>query len=331
VKAPAFWWAPPGAAAALLSPFGRIYGAIAARRMKASGMQADIPVICVGNVTVGGSGKTPTVLALAAMLRGMGRSPAILTRGYGGRLAGPLRVDAAVHGTGDVGDEALLLARAAPTVLARDRPAGAGLCAALGADVILMDDGLQNPSLAKDFAIATFDGGAGIGNGRCLPAGPLRAPLMAQWPRIDAVLTIGEDRQRVAEAAPEHVVRWTARLVADPAAASLVSGKSVLAFAGIGRPAKFFETLANCGAQVVASRAFADHHPYTAGEIALLLDEAAAKGLQLVTTEKDLVRLEAHRVVEPRLQSVLAVPVRLQFDQPALVRRHLEQALQSPD
>jgi tetraacyldisaccharide 4'-kinase len=191
LKAPDFWWREPGLAAQALAPLSRLYGAIAAHRMARPGVRAAVPVICVGNVTVGGAGKTPTALALAAMLAEMGRRPFVLMRGYGGRLPGPVRVEPERHGPADVGDEALLLARAAPTIVSRDRPTGAALAVAQGADVILMDDGLQNPSLAKDLTLAVFDGAVGVGNGLCLPAGPLRAPLAAQWPRIDAAIVIG--------------------------------------------------------------------------------------------------------------------------------------------
>ncbi len=247
-------------------------------------------MLCVGNFTLGGAGKTPTALALCAHLRDLGSRPAFLTRGYGGRLAGPVRVDPERHGADETGDEPLLLARAAPTILARDRPAGARLCAEAGADCIVMDDGLQNPSLTKTLSLAVVDAGAGLGNGCCFPAGPLRAPLARQWPHVHGLVLIGSGAkgERVAEdAARRGLPVHRACLV--PGAD--VAGRRVLAFAGIGRPAKFFETLREAGAEVVATRAFPDHHPYAAADTARLAAEAERLGADLVTTQKDHVRL----------------------------------------
>ena len=192
MKAPRFWWEKPGAMAALLAPFAALYGSIAARRLKQEGARAGIPVICVGNPTVGGAGKTPAAMAIARFLIDAGERPYFLTRGYGGRLAGPLVVEAG-HTAVQVGDEPLLLARVAPTVVAANRVAGAELAREKGASVIVMDDGFQNPSLAKDFSILVIDGARGIGNGRVLPAGPLRAPLAPQLDRADAILIVGDE------------------------------------------------------------------------------------------------------------------------------------------
>jgi tetraacyldisaccharide 4'-kinase len=264
VKAPDFWWRPPGLAASLLGPAALAYGAVAAARMKRRGADPGIPVICIGNVTVGGSGKTPTALAVATLLRKMGRTPAFLLRGYGGRVPGPVRVDPNAHRYDEVGDEALLLARREPTIVVRDRPGGAALCRAVGADVIVMDDGLQNPSLAKTFSVAVFDGARGFGNGLVLPAGPLRAPLRAQWPLIHCGLVIGDGApgREVARTISERGIPFLrAGLEPDPATRDRLRGRRILAFAGIGRPSKFFDTLIECGAEIVASRAFPDHHP----------------------------------------------------------------------
>jgi tetraacyldisaccharide 4'-kinase len=328
MRAPAFWWqTPPTPLARALAPFGSLWGNLAARRMSKRGGAAPLPVICVGNFTAGGAGKTPTALALADLLCADGERPAFLSRGYGGREAGPLLVDVARLGAGDVGDEPLLLARSAPTIVARDRPGGAALAAGTGATVIVMDDGLQNPSLLKSLGLAVVDGATGIGNGLTLPAGPLRAPLSAQWPRTDAVVVIGkgEPGDRIAgEAATRGKPVLRASLEADPAAAARLKGERVLAFAGIGRPAKFFESLAACGAIVVGARAFGDHHAYTAAEIARLAAEARAGGLALVTTEKDRVRLEGLRVP---LAAFLTLPVRLAFEDVEGVRTLLRKAL----
>jgi tetraacyldisaccharide 4'-kinase len=284
----------------------------------------------VGNVTVGGSGKTPTCLALASILRHAGFAPAFLTRGYGGSLAGPMEVDPRRHGSAEVGDEALLLARSAPTVVSRDRPAGAALAGALGADIVVMDDGLQNPSLIKDFAIAVFDGAVGIGNGRVLPAGPLRAPLAAQWPHIHGVIIVGlgEAGNEVdAEAAGRGLPVLRARLLPSRKAADRLAGRRALAFAGIGRPEKFFATCREMGLVLEETRGFPDHHPYARAEVAALLDEAERRGLVPVTTEKDAVRLAALRETEPRLALVQTVPIELVFEDEGAVRALLDERL----
>jgi tetraacyldisaccharide 4'-kinase len=319
MRAPDFWWRKPGLAALALSPFAAVYGAVAGARMRKTGAPAPVPVLCVGNFVAGGAGKTPAALALAARLGAMGYSPVFLSRGYGGSLAGPVRVDSAQHGPADVGDEPLLLSRAGPVVVARDRPAGAALAAAHG-DVVVMDDGLQNPSLRKDLSLAVVDAATGIGNGMCIPAGPLRAPLAAQWPAVDAVILVGEGEagEAVARLAQREgkPVLW-ARLSPDGDAAEGLAGARVLAFAGIGRPEKFFATLRHAGARVERTRAFADHRPYMAGEIAALLAEAEGAGLLPVTTEKDMVRV---RAAAPDLAARIAVlPVVMRFeDEPAL-------------
>src|SRR4051812_5054707 len=190
MKAPRFWWDKPGAMAALLAPIASLYGAVAARRLSEAGARAGTPVICVGNLTVGGAGKTPAAMAIARLLIEAGEQPYFLTRGYGGRLAGPVVVETG-HSAVQVGDEPLLLARVAPTIVAANRVAGAKLAREKGASVVVMDDGFQNPSLVKDLSILMIDGGRGIGNGRVLPAGPLRVPLEPQLDRADAILFVG--------------------------------------------------------------------------------------------------------------------------------------------
>jgi tetraacyldisaccharide 4'-kinase len=322
MRAPAFWWRQqPSPVSILLQAPAGLYGAIAAWRIKKRGERAPLPVICIGNFTVGGSGKTPATLAVAAMLTGDGQRPFVLTRGYGGRLAGPVRVDLATHRASDVGDEPLLLARAFPVVVSRDRPAGARLCAAQGASLVVMDDGLQNPSLIKDLAIAVVDAGSGVGNGLCLPAGPLRAPLAAQWPHVHAVIVVGDGAPGEAIAA-EAERRGTpvlkARLEPDPAVAARLRGRHVLAFAGIGRPEKFFATLQRCGATLVRTQSFPDHHQFAAAEIRALAAAAAAQGLELVTTEKDLVRIAGLGELASAGEKVQALPVRLAMDEARL-------------
>src|SRR5216683_428100 len=260
MRDPAFWWAERSAAATLLAPVGACYGAIAARRMARPGRKAPVPVICVGNFTVGGAGKTPTAIALARLLMASGHCPFFLSRGYGGRVAGPVRVER--QHADEVGDEPLLLARVAPTIVARNRPAGALAAVEGGADAIVMDDGLQNPSLAKDLAIAVVDGRRGIGNGRTFPAGPLRAPLEAQFDHINAVLLVGP-AGRAAEGAIDAAQRrglpvFHGELRPVPDAVAALAGKPVLAFAGIADPDKFFATLEACGIPVAVRRSFPD-------------------------------------------------------------------------
>lgn len=313
---PEFWRRdPPGLPARMLQPIGAIYGAITGARMRREGEAAALPVICIGNFTAGGAGKTPTALAVGDMLIALGERPAFLTRGHKGRLAGPVVVDPAGHGFRDVGDEPLLLAASAPTVLSRDRPAGARLCADLGASVIVMDDGLQNPSLRKDMRLVVVDGGAGVLNGLCLPAGPLRAPLEAQWDFVDALVVMGEGAAGAVlaeEARSRGRPVFEARLEPDPEMARRLADERVLAFAGIGRPEKFFATLEHCGARIVQQRAFPDHHAFTAGEIAKLREQARRERLLLVTSCKDLVRI-AHP------EGIVAFPVRAVFrDAPTL-------------
>lgn len=327
MRPPAFWTGRPSSPAArMLAPLATLYGAVAARRLAQPGAFGAVPVICVGNFTIGGAGKTPTALALADMLSQMGHRPAFLSRGYGGWLAGPVRVEPGRHDAAEVGDEPLLLARQNLTVVSRDRPAGARLCGKAGATVIVMDDGLQNPSLSKDLSFAVVDGASGIGNGRCLPAGPLRAPLRAQWPLVDAVVVVGPGEPglavaRLADARGTPVLG--ASLRPDPAIAARLAGRRVLAFAGIGRPEKFFTTLRECGAILDDVQAYADHHAYATRDVAGLIDRARRNELMLVTTEKDLVRLR--RLVPATLaETVTALPVRLVFDDDARPRMLLK-------
>ena len=259
MRAPAFWWKEPGAAAALLSPLAAVYGSIAARRLMQPGERVGIPVICVGNPTVGGAGKTPTAIAIAKMLTAAGERPMFLTRGYGGRLAGPLTVEAG-HTAVQVGDEPLLLARVAPTIVAEDRVAGARLAANKGASVIVMDDGFQNPSLVKNFSVLVVDA-RGAGNGRVLPAGPLRAPLDPQLDRASAIFFVGDNAPAIEAAARERGLPvFHGKLEPDPDAVAAARTKKVLAFAGIGDPEKFFATLSAAGIDAPVRRGFADHH-----------------------------------------------------------------------
>ena len=191
MREPAFWHRPPSWTSSLLTPLGAIYGWVAGQRMQRKGIDAGIPVLCVGNYHVGGAGKTPLVLALTKLLRDLGETPVVLSRGYGGRLRGPVRVDPERHVAADVGDEPLMLAQTVPVAVARDRVDGVALAKSQGASVILMDDGFQNPAIAKDASLIVIDGDRGLGNARVFPAGPLRAPLPPQLDRTDALIVVG--------------------------------------------------------------------------------------------------------------------------------------------
>jgi len=268
-------------------------------------------------LTVGGAGKTPTALALARMLAAAGRRPIFLSRGYGGTLAGPVEVDPARHRAADVGDEPLLLARTAPTIVARDRVRGAGMAVAAGADVIVMDDGFQNPSLAKDFSVLVIDARRGIGNGRVIPAGPLRAPLDAQLTRAHALVVIGTSSRALniaAKARARSIPVFAARFQPDAGFIAALGGARVLAFAGIGDPKKFFATLAEAGIAVAAMRSFPDHHRYTREEARALCDNADRAGLVLVTTEKDFARLAGDDEVAQLAAHARALPVTVAFE-----------------
>ena len=298
----------------MLAPGAAIYGAIAEQRMAKPGASAGVPVICIGNLTVGGAGKTPTALAVAALLRSAGKNPFVLSRGYGGTLEGPVRVDAARHRAADVGDEPLLIARTVPTVIARDRVSGAEAARAGGADVIVMDDGFQNPSLKKDLAIVVVDGRRGIGNGCVFPAGPLRAPLKPQLRRAHAVLVIGAPEgagEIVSVAQAKGLPVFFGELEPDTAALAAIRGRPVLAFAGIGDPEKFFATLSSSGVDVVERFAFADHHRFSASDARGLLARAGTQGLQLVTTEKDRARMAGEPELMTLAATVQTLPVTL--------------------
>jgi tetraacyldisaccharide 4'-kinase len=321
LREPAFWWRQAGLAAGLLGPVGKIYGAIAGSRMAKTGTRASLPVFCVGNFTLGGAGKTPTAMMLATLLRAAGETPFFLTRGYGGTVTRPRLVNADSDAAGVVGDEALLLARVAPTVVARNRVVGAAFAKAKGASVVVMDDGLQNASLAKDLTIAVIDGRRGIGNARVFPAGPLRAPLAAQLKRCDALLVIGDDvraRDVVVQAGPLPV--FHGRLAPEPAAVNALRSRKVLAFAGIGDPEKFFATVTQAGIDIAERRAFADHHRYSAEEAAELVMTAEHEALTLLTTEKDHARM----IGEPALAALAAqaqvLPVTLDVDEADALR-----------
>ncbi|MBP7241673.1 tetraacyldisaccharide 4'-kinase [Amaricoccus sp.] len=325
MRQPAFWSRPPaspGLAARLLAPLAWVWTAVTRRRLRRAGARVGAPVICVGNLTIGGAGKTPTVAALVDLLSARGVAAHVVSRGHGGTLKGPVRVDPRVHSAAQVGDEPLLLAAVAPVWIGRDRAAAARAAVAAGARALVLDDGFQNPSLAKDLSIVVVDAGFGFGNGRVIPAGPLREPVTDGLARADLVLAIGPEAARAHLAA-----QWPAQAgrpglageVAPLATGMDWRGLRALAFAGIARPEKFFATLRGLGAEVVGAHGFDDHAAYEPRLLARL--EAEARGLraQLVTTEKDAVRLPpAFR------RQTLVVPVRLEIADPAPLVAALE-------
>ncbi len=313
---PDFWYNPHATwASRLLAPLGWLYGAITSARMARRGEKVALPVICVGNVTAGGAGKTPTTAALAALLASSGEKPFIISRGYGGTLAGPVLVDPATHSAAEVGDEPLMLAQDHKVIIARHRPDGARMARALGASIVLLDDGLQNAALRKDCSIAVFDGAVGTGNGRCVPAGPLRAPMAAQWPHIDIIIIIGEGaagQEIAADARARHNPVFEASLSAEPTVAARLRGQRVLALAGLGRPAKFTATLRQVGAEVAATAFFPDHHPYSRTDVSRVAAQARALDVPVVTTRKDAMRLAG--LWEPaRDGPLLILPVSLEL------------------
>jgi tetraacyldisaccharide 4'-kinase len=331
MREPAFWHRPPSWISLLLTPLGALYGLVTGQRLRRQGFDAGIPVLCVGNYHVGGAGKTPAVLALTELLRELGETPVVLSRGYGGRLRGPVKVDPERHAAADVGDEPLMLARTVPVVVARDRIAGVALARSQNASVILMDDGFQNPVISKDAALIVIDGDRGLGNACVFPAGPLRAPLRPQLARTDALIVVGDgsaaEPVAAAIAARGRPV-LAAHLEAHEESVASLRGRRALAFAGIGDPGRFFRTLRRFGIEVVAERAFPDHHPFSEKEIAALIDEAKRDALTLVTTEKDLVRLRTGgEGLAYWAREIVPFAVTLEFDDAAQLRKFVTDRL----
>ena len=317
-EAPPFWWENADWRAMLLTPASAIYGYFAERRlMNAKPPRIDLPVMCVGNLTVGGGGKTPTVLALAQHALRLGLSPGILTRGYGGSEKGPHLVNNERDSARHIGDEPLLLSYHTPVVVARNRYAGAQMLKRNGCNFIIMDDGFQSARLHADCNLIVVDSRRGIGNGHVIPGGPLRAPLTAQMRKVDALLVVGKSDKT------EWVVRAAARAAKPVFEAAVkwedgagVKGKRFLAFAGIADPEKFFDTLQSSGAWVSLSRSFPDHYHYSDEDMAELMQTAESGDLTLVTTEKDAVRfLHGSAMAKKMADTTMVFQIELAFNE----------------
>ena len=330
MRPPDFWFRQKGGLlSALLAPVGWCHGLVGAfRQDRADPWRAPIPVICVGNLVVGGQGKTPAALAIGQFLASKGKAFHFLTRGYGGSTTGPAKVDPDTHTAANVGDEALLLARQAPTWVAVDRRAGAECASKAGADVIIMDDGFQNTGLVKDLSLIVVDGTTGFGNGRILPAGPLREGVSVGLNRAQAVVIIGEDQAGLTQFIP-HMSKHSVPVLnahLAPVATDEWTGKKVLAFAGIGRPQKFFDSLAEAGCDLMAAISFGDHHPYSHQEIASLVSEAKRLDAIPVTTAKDHVRLPSEDA-----GSVSIFDITLVWDDPKMPGQLLDTILSTTE
>jgi tetraacyldisaccharide 4'-kinase len=305
MKQPQFWQR-KSIFSTLLLPFAAVYSAICKlRNILTSPYIPSIPVICIGNVTIGGAGKTPTALVIAKILQDMGMKVCFLSRGYGGKLDGPIIVDRTIHTAMDTGDEPLLLSRNATTIIAKNRKKGAQMSCDIGADVIIMDDGLQNPSLWKSTSLLVIDGNYGIGNGRILPSGPLRETLKSALAKASAVIFIGEDKHNISpELRGVNIIKAKIMAVENND-----QDKKYIAFAGIANPEKFFNTLNEYKYNVIEKFSFPDHYNYSKNDIEKLQKKAQEHNAQLITTEKDFVRLK-----DDQQEQICTLPIEIIWD-----------------
>ncbi len=325
MRAPEFWDRADSPSSPILTPLAALWTWGARwRAQKRGAHRVPVPVICAGGVVVGGSGKTPVVQALADRLHGTDIEVHLLGRGYKGRFKGPLRVDPARHTAREVGDEALLLARVAPTWIARNRPLGADAAVRSGARGVILDDGFQDPSLHKDLSLLVIDGDGGLGNGRVIPAGPLREPVEDAFQRADAVVVVGEDTQGVADLRPENMPLLHASILPAEDTEKL-QGRRVFAFAGIARPERFFCTLKKVGAEIVDMRSFPDHFRFRKRDVVRMLEEARQADAVAVTTEKDIVRVPAELASQ-----IVVAGGRLRFENPEVLDSLLESTFSTP-
>jgi tetraacyldisaccharide 4'-kinase len=321
-KTPSFWYQQSSWQSQWLAPFAALYGVVSAQRLKKRARYvSDAKVICIGNLTAGGSGKTPVALALKELLGG--KDAVYLSRGYGGSLQGPTLVSID-HSADQVGDEPMLLARAAPTIIAKDRIKGAKLAEDHHASLIIMDDGFQNPSLFKDLRICVIDGASGFGNMKCIPAGPLRQPLALGLVHADIFIVIGTLDENVKRLLPKGTPLFEASIEADISALPAdYKNNSYVAFSGIAHPIKFENTLKDIGAHVIKSSHFADHHAYSAKELTILMDYAKSESCRLITTEKDAVKIPDG----PWMDYIDVLPIKLKFKAESKLRILLEREL----
>lgn len=328
-EAPPFWWKKPDWRAYSLYPLSRLYGLTATWRMtNAPREKLDVPVLCVGNFTVGGTGKTPVAIALAKQAKRMRLKPGFLSRGHGGGFSKPHIVDAGHDSARHVGDEPLLLAEHAPVAVTPHRAAGAKLLIEQGCDFLIMDDGFQSARIHMDYALVVVDSRYGLGNGHVIPGGPLRAPLIEQLRFASAIVKVGPD------SAAEGVVRRASRAAKPVFEASMqprngerLARKRFLAFAGIGHPEKFFDTVAKAGGTVVLARSFADHHFYGADELAELAQTARSGDLKLITTTKDAVRLRHGGASQEFLDALTVLAIDVVFDNPNSAERIIDETV----